>query len=97
MKNCILVLLMVLGMALLADVTTRAGSSEASRYIFVWSGDAAHKSNDFLAVVDAERSSATYARIVATLPVGVAPHRVRISARQRAVRERMDGESDVSF
>lgn len=77
MKNWILALLTILSMVLLADLNTRAGSSEASRYIFVWSGDAAHKSSDFLAVVDTERSSATYARIVATLPVdvtGTMPH-----------------------
>ena len=77
MKNWILALLTIFSMVLLADVNIRAGGSEASRYIFVWSGDAAHKSSDFLAVVDTERSSATYGRIVATLPVhlvGTMPH-----------------------
>ena len=52
-------------------------NSQPSRYIFVWSGDAAHKSSDFLAVLDTERSSPTYGRIVTTLPVGVSgimPH-----------------------
>ena len=77
MKNCVLVLFTMLSMVLFTDVNTRARSSEASRYIFVWTGDAAHKSSDFLAVVDTEPSSPSYARIVATLPVnvtGTMPH-----------------------
>jgi len=54
-----------------------AGSGEGSPYLFVWAGDAAHKSSDFLAVIDAKPSSATYGRVVRTLPVGAAgimPH-----------------------
>ena len=77
MKNCVLALFTMLSVVPLADVNTKAGTSEPSRYIFVWTGDAAHKSSDFLAVVDTERTSASYARIVATLPVNVAgtmPH-----------------------
>ena len=77
MKNSILALFSMLSVVLFANLNTRAGTSEPSRYIFVWTGDAAHKSSDFLAVVDTERSSASYARIVATLPVnvtGTMPH-----------------------
>lgn len=77
MRKRIWVLLVILCITLLANVNGRAGSSEPSRYIFVWSGDAAHKSTDFLAVVDAAPSSGSYARIVATVPVNVAgtmPH-----------------------
>lgn len=36
-------------------------------YLFAWSGDAAHKGNDFLAVIDADPSSASYGRLVTTL------------------------------
>jgi hypothetical protein len=42
----------------------------ASRYLFVWAGDEDKKESDFLAVVDVDRQSPTYARLVATLPVG---------------------------
>src|SRR6202034_1060850 len=36
-------------------------------YLFVWAGDADHKGNDFLAVIDADPSSASYGRLVTTL------------------------------
>jgi hypothetical protein len=36
-------------------------------YLFVWAGDRAHKGNDFLAVIDADRDSAAYGRLVTTL------------------------------
>jgi len=77
MKSCVLALLTTFSILRLGDVSTRAGGSDPSRYIFVWSGDVAHKSSDFLAVVDTERRSDSYGRIVATLPVGAAgtmPH-----------------------
>lgn len=37
-------------------------------YLFAWTGDAAHKGNDFLAVIDADPSSPSYGRLVTTLP-----------------------------
>jgi 56kDa selenium binding protein (SBP56) len=42
----------------------------SSRYLFVWAGDADKRESDFLAVVDVDRQSPTYAEVVATLPVG---------------------------
>ncbi|MFZ0796186.1 MAG: hypothetical protein WCA13_03510 [Terriglobales bacterium] len=36
-------------------------------YLFAWAGDADHKGNDFLAVVDADPSSASYGHLVTTL------------------------------
>jgi hypothetical protein len=36
-------------------------------YMFAWTGDAAKKDNDFLAVIDADPSSASYGHLVATL------------------------------
>jgi hypothetical protein len=42
----------------------------SSRYLFVWAGDADKRESDFLAVVDVDRQSSTYAEVVATLPVG---------------------------
>jgi hypothetical protein len=46
-------------------------------YLFVWAGDSAGASSDFLAVIDASPSSATYGSVVASAPTGVAgahPH-----------------------
>lgn len=42
----------------------------SSRYLFVWAGDADKRESDFLAVVDVDRQSPTYAEVVTTLPVG---------------------------
>ncbi len=36
-------------------------------YLFVWAGDQAKKGNDFLVVIDADPSSASYGRLVTTL------------------------------
>jgi hypothetical protein len=45
-------------------------------YLFVWAGDSAQKSSDFLAVVDADPASPTYGRVVASTPSGAVgmPH-----------------------
>jgi hypothetical protein len=48
-----------------------AAASTGSPYLFVWAGDEARKSNDFLAVIDANPSSDSYGRIVNTVPVGI--------------------------
>jgi hypothetical protein len=48
-----------------------------SRHLFVWAGDADKRESDFLAVVDVDPHSTTYAQVVATLPVdavGTVPH-----------------------
>ncbi len=50
--------------------TQPAPGVEASRYLFLWAGDEDKKESDFLAVVDVDRRSSTYAQVVATLPVG---------------------------
>ncbi len=47
-----------------------APETAGSRYLFVWAGDADKRESDFLAVVDIDRRSPTYAEVVATLPVG---------------------------
>jgi len=56
------------------DTQLQAGSS---RFLFVWAGDADKRESDFLAVIDVDPRSASYASVVTTLPVGVAgtlPH-----------------------
>ena len=49
-------------------VTTREAGS--SRYLFVWAGDADKQQSDFLAVLDTDPRSPTYAEVLATLPIG---------------------------
>ena len=39
-------------------------------YLFVWAGDKDGKASDFLGVIDADPSSATYGSVVASLPTG---------------------------
>ena len=69
--------LLLVTLAVCLAVTLRAGdtktappASEGSSYLFVWAGDAARQSSDFLAVIDVKPSSPTYGRIVSSLPVG---------------------------
>lgn len=49
----------------------RSATSSGSPYLFVWAGDEARQSSDFLAVIDVNTSSPSYGRIVSTLPVGI--------------------------
>ena len=59
-----------------------AGCSEnnaptSGEYLYVWAGDSAGTSSDFLGVIDASPSSPTYGAVVASVPTGVAgthPH-----------------------
>ena len=50
-------------------VNAREASDAATtgHYLLVWAGDRAHKGNDFLAVIDADPSSASYGRLLTTL------------------------------
>jgi hypothetical protein len=52
--------------ALSARGSEPAGTA-AGHYLLVWAGDRAHKGNDFLAVIDADPSSASYGHLVTTL------------------------------
>jgi hypothetical protein len=49
----------------LAHHESRADVSR--HYIFAWTGDAAHKSNDFLAIIDGDPASPSYGSLAATL------------------------------
>jgi hypothetical protein len=42
-------------------------SAAPGHFLLVWAGDRAHQGNDFLAVIDADPSSASYGRLVTTL------------------------------
>src|SRR5437870_3981069 len=53
-------------------------------YLAVWAGDADRKSSDFLAVLDADPTSATYGKVLRTYPVrsrGNEPHNVNVEPR----------------
>lgn len=65
--------------ALLAAVAgcSRSAPPSSGQYLFVWAGDSAGKSSDFLAVMDANPSSSTYGSILTSIPTGTAgahPH-----------------------
>ena len=63
-------------LTILCLVSTGARAPSPS-YLFLWAGDAEGKASDFLAVIDATRSSAAYGTVVASIPTGVAgthPH-----------------------
>jgi len=51
------------------DAKDIPASPSPSPYIFVWAGDAARHSTDFLAIIDAKPASSSYGRIVATVPI----------------------------
>jgi selenium-binding protein 1 len=44
---------------------------EMESLLYVWTRDADHKDSDFLAVVDVDRKSSTFSKIIATAPTGV--------------------------
>jgi hypothetical protein len=52
------------------SIPVAAPEVASSRYLFVWAGDADKRESDFLAVVDVDRHSPTYAEVITTLPVG---------------------------
>lgn len=54
--------------ALGCSLTARNGHSDGSAHLFVWARDVDHDAGAFLAVVDVDRSSATYGQVVSTLP-----------------------------
>ena len=65
---------LVIVLTVLCCASMRAASSS---YLFMWAGDAAHTASDFLAVIDANATSAGYGTIVASIPTGEAgthPH-----------------------
>jgi len=57
-------------LVVLCAATTVLVSKDAKpqgHYLFAWAGDVANKGNDFLAVIDADPSSASYGHLVTTL------------------------------
>jgi selenium-binding protein 1 len=62
------------------------GASSDGRYLYVWAGDMARTNPDFLAVVNFDRLSHAYGRVIRAVPVpppgniGNEPHHVHLSA-----------------
>src|SRR5712691_10996691 len=53
-------------------------------YLIVWAGDADRSNSDFLAILDADPTSATYGKVLRTYPVrsrGNEPHNVNVEPR----------------
>ena len=68
---------MILLLAGLLTIASCRQPTPRSDYLFVWAGDSAEKSSDFLAVLDANPASSQYGTAVASLPtgsVGAHPH-----------------------
>ena len=64
-------------LAIACAACRQEASPPIGEYVFVWSGDSAGASSDFLGVIDASPSSPTYGSVVASVPTGVAgthPH-----------------------
>jgi len=63
--------------AVLTALCCASVGASSSSYLFMWAGDADHTASDFLAVIDASPTSATYGTVVASIPTGQAgthPH-----------------------
>src|ERR1700733_12231070 len=68
------VLLMAVGLLLTAQLAFAHDNGNDSRRdedatLLVWAGDKAHEAPDFLAVVDFDRDSRTYGKVIRTVPL----------------------------
>ena len=54
----------------LANCATPIASPTHGDYLFAWTKDADFEQSDFLAVIDLDRNSPTFATVVATAPTG---------------------------
>jgi selenium-binding protein 1 len=83
-RTLINILGIVIATGLLLDVKV-AFADKAEKTMLVWAGDQAHKAPDFIAVVDFDRNSPKYGKVLRTIPLtgrsaaGNEPHHVGIS------------------
>lgn len=66
MRRIAVFMLLAVGAALSAFCQSPQPST-SGHYLFAWTGDAAKKGNDFLAVIDADPASPSYGRLMTTL------------------------------
>jgi hypothetical protein len=71
MRRCLTSLVLAFTACRSAEPPATTASATAS-YLYVFAGDAEHSAgeSDFLAVIDADTTSATYGHVRATLPIG---------------------------
>jgi hypothetical protein len=70
MRRLVFALALVLALCVIhlpASCQQETTAAAPGHYLFAWTGDAAKKGNDFLAVIDADPSSPSYGRLVTTL------------------------------
>src|SRR5579864_1358755 len=67
MRRTFSAFLMLLSVVPLSLSKKEPQPSSSGHYLFAWTGDAANKGNDFLAVIDADPSSPSYGHLVTTL------------------------------
>src|SRR5687768_2103065 len=63
----------------MASGAAAADATQPARFLYAWSGDQDEKDSDFLAVIDVDRHSPNYGKVVATAPIGVKatmPHHI---------------------
>jgi hypothetical protein len=85
--NLIRLVLVVLGTGAFAVADDdHGGDQRRETTLYVWAGDQAHIAPDFLAVVDFDQDSATYGKVIKTVPlpppgnVGNEPHHCHLNA-----------------
>lgn len=80
----------LMAIGLLLGVTAAFADNEENT-LLVWAGDVAHTAPDFVAVIDFDRSSPSYGKVLSTVPltgrnaIGNEPHHVGISNDGRTV------------
>ena len=70
-RTLVVAVLAVCALISQGEARTPAAAASGSPYLFVWAGDEARQSSDFLSVIDANPSSPSYGRIVSSVPVGI--------------------------
>ena len=77
MTRLLLMVALIFSAVIIAAQAQAPKTIAPENYLFVWGGDAALKGNDFLMVIDADPASASYGKLVTTLPTDqqtVRPH-----------------------
>jgi len=67
MPHRTIALCLILTAAVWLPAQTSGQTPTAGHYLFAWTGDLAHKGNDFLAVIDGDPASSTYGHLVTAL------------------------------